>query len=239
MLLRRAGLTLLAVLLCSTPALAHYLWVSAESKPGEHGVTNVYFEEGPRVGDGFYLDPFIERGTTWIRTAAAPQPREIEMQEKKEGDKQRWLQGELPAAAPRSIDSYGKWGVYRYGDTDVLLHYYARLLDVTKQSDLEKLARAEQMKLDIVPSTTASGMELQVLWQDKPAAGAPVYLRGPKNLKETLKTDENGKAQFQLSGPGQYLLRTYVEEPEGGKDDGKEYQKIRHNGTVVMKLPLK
>lgn len=109
---------------CVSQVSAHYLWVTISTKSGEHGTTNIYFEGG--AGDGQYLDPFVEHGKTWIRTVAKSKPVLLKTSDTKENGK-RWLSASLTATAPRSVDSCGKWGVYKYGDTDVLLHYYARL----------------------------------------------------------------------------------------------------------------
>ena len=100
-------------------ASAHYLWVSVDNKSGEQGAANIYFEEGPAPGDGGYLDPFVERGQSVIRTVASLQPAKLETTVATSPGK-RWLTAKLPKAAPRSIDSYGMFGVYRYGKTDVL-----------------------------------------------------------------------------------------------------------------------
>ena len=219
----------------TSPLAAHYLWVTADAKTGEHGTVNVYFEGGPSPGDGQYLDPFVNDGTTWIRTIESPKPQKLVVSDTKV-KKQRWLSGELTAKGPRSIDSYGKWGVYRYGKTDVLLHYYARLLDVDGDEALNKLARAEQMNLDIVPQAKGETIEVSVLWKGKPVVDRPVYVRGPKSLNQTLKTDENGKVSFKRSGAGRYTLRSLTEEKESGTDNKKDYTLIRHNGTIIFTL---
>ena len=94
--------SLLVVALSSSTAWAHYLWVTVNAKTGENGTTNIYFEGGP--GDGQYLDPFIKRVKTWIRTAEKPKALKIEVA-KKPG--KRWLTAKLPTKGPRSVDSFG------------------------------------------------------------------------------------------------------------------------------------
>lgn len=219
-------------------ASAHYLWVSVDPKVGEYGTTNIYFEEGPAPGDGQYLDPFVKAGKTWIRTVNDVKPKLLPIKEAT-APKQRWLSAPLPNAAPRSIDSYGMYGVYTYGKTEVLLHYYARLLEVDSHDDMHELARAEQMDLDIVPHDHGDEIELTVLWKGQPVAKRPVYLRGPKNFRQTVETDENGEVRFKAEAPGQYLLRTFVEENKQGMDGDRKYDLIRHNGTLALRLPLK
>ena len=222
---------------------AHFLWLTVDSKTGKLGTTNLYFEEGPGPGDGQYLDPFVKRGTTWIRTIKANKPQSLKMTEVKKPGK-RWLSAELPAARPRSVDSYGKWGVYRYGKgdekIDVLLHYHARNLDVRTADQLETLNRAKQLNLDLVPRLVDDSLEVKVLWKGKPATGRPLIVRGPVGLRQNLTTGEDGVARFKLADRrGRYTLRTNVEEDRSGTDDGKKYDKVRHHCTLTITLPLR
>ncbi|MDA1049716.1 MAG: hypothetical protein O3C40_04440 [Planctomycetota bacterium] len=221
----------------ASPAAAHYLWVTIDAETGEHGTANIYFEGGPGPGDGQYLDRFIKNGKTWIRTSGASKPTELKVDDIKKDDK-RWLSAGLTAAGPRSIDSYGKFGVYRYGETDVLLHYYAKNLDIDDHDDLHELGRAEQLMLDIVPHDEEDAMQLTVLWQGKPAAGRTLSIRGPGGFKENLTTDASGRVRFEAKAKGQYIFRTNVEEKKDGTDDGETFQLIRHHGTLIMNLPL-
>jgi len=221
----------------ASPASAHYLWVTIDAKAGEQGTTNIYFEGGPSAGDGQYLDRFVARGRTWIRTLGESAPSALKVQDTKLADK-RWLSAPLPAKGPRSIDSVATFGVYRYGETDVLLHYYGRNIEVDDHDDLHELGRAKQMLLDIVPHDEEGSMQLTVLWQGKPAAGKTVYVRGPAGWKVTAKTDAAGRVTFKPEGKGRYTIRTSVEEKKEGTDNGETYQLIRHHATLIMNLPL-
>jgi len=227
----------IGVLCLDSTASAHYLWITLAAEAGKNGSTNIYFEGGPGLGSGEHLDPFINHGKTWIRTVDHPKGKLLKMEVGKKL-KSRWLTTALPEGAPRSIDSYGKWGVYRYGKTDVLPHYHARLLDVQTHEALHELARAEQLELDIVPHDHDGVMELKVLWRGKPVAGRSVYLRRPKGLKKNPKTDKNGVVRFKAEAEGRYLFRTSVDEKASGTDGGKDYQLKHYHATLVMNLPL-
>lgn len=230
--------SLLNLACLASTASAHYLWVAVTVDSEGKATANIYFEESPGAGTGEYLDPILRTNKTWLRTVEKPQPQALEVQDKKEANK-RWLTADLPQSAPRGIDSYGKYGVYRYGQTDVLLHYYARCLDLESHEELHELARAEQMRLDIVPHDEADGVQLKVLWEGKPAGGRPVSVRGPKGLNQNLKTDDQGLLHVKTEAAGQYTFRAYVEEDKSGRDNDKEYSLIRHHATLVIKLPLK
>ncbi|MFP6676810.1 MAG: hypothetical protein VB878_17130 [Pirellulaceae bacterium] len=147
----------------------------------------IYFEESPSAGDGHYLDHFAKTSKTWFRTTEKIEPTLIQVDDVMKGDK-RWLSAKLPASAPRSVDCYGKFGVYAYGDTKVLLYYYARNLDLSTHEDLHELGRAKHMKLDIVPHDLENEVELTVLWKGKPAGNRMVFIRGPKNMRSFATT---------------------------------------------------
>lgn len=228
---------LLASLLLVSPASAHYLWIVIDSGSGDHGTAHLYFEEAARPGDGFYLDPFVKNGKTWIRTIDKINPQSVKMTEVKK-EKLRFLTAKLSASAPRGLESYGKFGVYRYGQTDVLLHYYARVLEVDTHEDLHELSKAKHMDLDIVPHDNNDEMRLTVTWKGKTAENRTVYVRGPKGFRVNLKTDEFGSVRFKMKGKGQYSFRTSFQINQGGKEGDKEYSQIRHHATLSMKLPL-
>lgn len=218
-------------------ASAHYLWVTVNTKCGDNGAADIIFEEAPMAGDGYYLDHFTGTSTTWFRSVEKIQPRVLATSVVVEGQKS-WLRAQLPEKAPRSMSCYGKFGVYRYGNTNVLLHYYAKNLDVHTHEDLHELGRAEHMDLDIVPHDRESEVELTVLWRRKPASGRMVYIRGPKKFRKNLKTDNRGTVRFTPANPGEYTFRTSVEENVSGRDGGQDYSRIRHNATLIMTLPL-
>ena len=222
-----------------TSASAHYLWVRVEGNADGNTTANVYFEELPYPGDGHYLAPFVKRGKTWVRTAKEDRKelpiKEINLEKKK----QRWLQSELKNSQPGSIESYGKWGVYQYGKTYVLLHYYARTLTGTSTEEINKLAKAPQMKADLVPHLSGQSVTLTLLWDGKPVPNRTVYIRGPKRFRQNVKTDKEGQVTFKAEGEGIYALRSSVEFKESGTFEEKAYTVIRHNTSLVLSLPLK
>lgn len=225
------------VLIVGKSAWAHYLWVTVNRKPDQPRLANLYFEGGAGPGDGQYLDPFIKHGVMWIRTLESGEAKKLKMEVTKKPGK-RWLTAKLDKIdGSCAIESYGKWGVYRYGKTDVLLHYNAKNLDVTGAEDLSRFARAKHLSLDIVPKIVKDSVEVQVLFKGKPAVERTVYIRGAGGLKEQQKTDKEGIVRFKTKAPGRCTLRTNVEEEKSGTDGGKEYQLVRHHCTLLVRLP--
>lgn len=216
-----------------TTASAHYLWISVDREPQGKSGTNIHFEEAPRPGDGSYLDHFLGTSDVWIRTIEQPAPTPIRAEEVKQGDK-RWMRVDVPSAEEYSVDAYGKFGVYEYGQTKVLLHYYARNLSVSSHDAMHELGRAEQMDLDLVPHDAGNRLELTLLWKGEPVADRMVFVHGPDGFRENIKTDANGRIELQRPSTGTLTLRSSVEFPTPGEDNGEAYERIRHNITLVL-----
>lgn len=218
---------------------AHYLWLAVDRKAKDGPVANLYFEESARAGDGTYLDPFVERGALWVRTVERPEPLELPLKEVR-GTGTRWLSSSLKAAAPLCLESYAKWGVYRYGKTDVLLHYYSKHFEVDSAAAAAALSRSPRLALDLVPEPDGESFGLQVVWQKKPAVGVGVTVKGPGGLRKNLVTDAEGRIAFRPEAAGLYTALASVEEPEkSGTEGDKPYAKVRHTGTLSITLPLR
>jgi uncharacterized GH25 family protein len=214
-------------------ASAHYLWIQVNEKTS---TANLYFEGGPGPGDGKYLDPFIQRGKMWLQTANGNKPTEVKMTEVKQGNK-RWLKAGISKNIPRSVDSYGKWGVYRYGKIDVLLHYYARNISVKSHDQLAAISKAPHLGFAIEPRYEDEQLVIRVVFAGKPAVGKKVSVRGPK-AKHSLTTDKNGEARFKVAKPGLYQLRAYNQQTgKSGEFEGKKYQQVRHHSTLLITVP--
>ena len=229
-----AGLILLTI---ASAASAHYLWVTIDGKTGKYGVANIYFEGGPGPGDGQYLDPFIKRGTTWIRTIDAPKSAALKVEETKSPGK-RWLSAKLPVGAPRVIDSFAMWGVYTYGKTEVLLHYYSKNVDVSSAAQMNKIARSDKLAFDVTPSIDGQTVTCQATWKGKPAANCKISVRGPKKFVVNGTSDKDGAITFTAKDKGVYRVSAVFEEKESGTQDGKKYDIRRHNYRMLMTLPL-
>lgn len=227
----QVGFTIVAVSLLSATAQAHFPWIKIDQKQGKQGTVLFYFEHAPKAGDGAYLDPFIERGTFWLTTADGESTK-IELNDTKE-DKLRWLETELSEASPRCIDLYTKWGVYRYGNTDTLLHYYARNIDARDADDVTALAESKHLKLQLQPQLSSGELTVRVTWEGKPLAKQQINLRSP-TVAKNFTTNEDGIAVLPLNRPGNYALRTKVVKKKSGEFLGKDYAEVHHHSTLLM-----
>ncbi|MEW4486652.1 hypothetical protein AB1L42_01140 [Thalassoglobus sp. JC818] len=231
------AIAVLTLFLFVEQANAHYLWVIVENDQDDNRVANIYFEEAPSAGDGHYLDHFLGSSDVWVRTISHPNPEPVKATEVKQ-DKNRWLRVKFSDADEYSIDTYGKFGVYEYGSTKVLLHYYARTLKASSHDAIHELGRAEQLDLDFVPHDIGDQLELTLLWKGKPVSDRMVFIRGPKGFRMNVKTNDRGRVFVEPAEPGRYTFRSSVEEPTPGSDNGEDYELIRHNITILLDLPL-
>jgi len=231
--LKASSPTLFLCLCIATTAQAHYLWISVDRKPEDKQATNIYFEESPKPRDGSYLDHFLGTSDVWIRTIDEPAPDPVKAKEIKEGEN-RWMQVALPSVPEYSVDAYGKFGVYEYGRTKVLLHYYARNLSVVSHDAMHELGRAEQMDLDLVPHDVGAKIEFTLLWKGQPVGDRMVFVRGPEGLRENIKTDSQGRIELMRPKTGTLTLRSSVEFPTPGEENGEAYEQVRHNITLAM-----
>jgi hypothetical protein len=215
---------------------AHYLWVVVP-KIGESSepIADIFFEESPAAGDGHYLDHFLGTSKVWVRTLVSPSPEPLVAEEVKLGDN-RWMRVAIEGDDQRSVDAYGKFGVYEYGKTKVLLHYYARMLQAQTHDAMHELGRAEQLDCDLVPHQSGSKMELTLLWQNEPVADRMVFVRGPNKFRQNVKTDERGRVTVTPNESGRYTFRSSVEVNTPGTENGEAYELIRHNITLLMML---
>lgn len=258
-------LVVLGLLALNCPSsLAHYPWITLENDPGKRGIMNFYFEDKPRPGIGEYLQPFVDRAQTWVRTLQMKSPERIQLVEvTRQGN--RWLSGEISKFGPRSIESYTKWGVYRFpkAEIETLLHFYAKHLDINSLEALRALGKANDFRLDIVPDRyvkpsmffnlvlgverfsnfinrwTGPSVEFLVRWKGQPAAETSFVVRGPTGPKIRLRTDTKGYVRFQAPSSGLYTFMTSVKENDiKGVDHGKKYDEVRHTSTLTLKLPI-
>lgn len=225
--------TIIVLALLTSSAQAHFPWIKIEQKEGKHGTVLFYFEHAPKVGDGGYLDPFIQRGTFWL-TTTDEESAEIKLKDTKQ-EKLRWLQGELTKTSPRCVDLYTKWGVYRYGNTDTLLHYYARNIDARDAADVAKLAESKNLKLQLQPQFEGGELSVRATWEGKPLANQEITLRSP-TVAKNFTTNDDGVAVLPVDRAGNYGIRTKMVVKEGGEFLDKEYAEVHHHSTLLMHI---
>lgn len=226
----------LAALLPSIAA-AHFPWITIDPKAGKHGAVKFYFEHGPKAGDGAYLDPFVERGQMWLQTADGEEAVPLKPEDAKQG-KLRWWQAELTTPVPRAVDLYVKWGVYRYGDKDTLLHYYARNVDANSSDSINALSESKNLDIQLQPQWEGGKLQIRAIRGGEPMAGQEIKYRGPK-VSRSYMTGDDGVAAIPGIKSGRHTFRTEVKLPdESGEFNGKKYVQVHHHSTLIMDLQL-
>jgi len=228
------------VMLClflSSSASAHYMWIVIEPETASVDKAKMYFEHAAAPGDGHYIDHFATGSKMWLQTPGLPKPKQLTLSEAEQG-KQKWLEATLEESSPRSVEMYGKFGVYFYRDIPYLLHYYGRFVDVESVNDFKPLSKAEHQDLELRPEWKDGKMQMSLFWKGKPASDNKVVIAGPQKFRQTLTTDANGQILFSPPASGRYYLRSSIEfEKAGTDDDDQDYKFIRHTGTLMFDLP--
>jgi hypothetical protein len=94
------------------------------------------------------------------------------------------------------------------------------------------------MDLDLVPHDVGQQLEIKLLWKGKPVPDRMIFVRGPDGLRKNTKTEPRGRILIQFEDAGDYTFRSSVEVPTQGEDDGESYEFVRHNITLMMKVPF-
>jgi hypothetical protein len=218
--------------LAAAPAGAHFIWLDIAPDSSGDPQARLYFSEEPVPGEP-HLVAKAAHTKVWMRGVSGDT---IDVKLTiAPGDEPDALLGECPSAAPCSLEGNCDYGVYERGP-GVLLHYYARRLagDWWKHP---ALARAERLKLDIVPRVEGGKLAVDVLFEGKPAAGAEIVAIDPAGEHHELKADAQGHAQL-AAMPGRHAVRAaHIQADRSGERDGKKYAQTWHYATLVLDLP--
>ncbi|MBI1902029.1 MAG: DUF3386 family protein [Planctomycetia bacterium] len=222
-----------SALLGASPARAHFIWVVLESKSDGAATAHVYFSETPSPGEAHLVDR-AARAKVFLRESGgkgAP----VELKAATQGDVGE-LCCEVKPAGAACLEATCKYGVITRGEKSSLLHYYAKCLEYSPAA-LRDLGRSESLPLDIVPHAKGQGLELEVLWQGKPAAGSQVVVIDPSGESSELKAGDDGRVTIETLRPGKYAARARVVVDKPGTDDGEEYAQELHYSTLVLVVP--
>jgi Protein of unknown function (DUF3386) len=217
--------------LAGVPARAHFIWLDAVPAAGGDWQARLYFSEEPAPGEPHLVNRAantkvwtrgVSGNTSDLKFSAEPT------------DELAALVAPCPMGAA-SIEGACDYGVYERGP-GVLLQYYAKRLAGDWQKHPE-LARAERLKLDIVPSVDNGKLAVDVLYGGKPSAASEVVFIDPTGEHHELKTDAQGRALI-AAGAGRWAVRAaHIEADRAGERDGKKFAQTWHYATLVLDLP--
>lgn len=223
-----------AAILLAAPAYAHFLWINVVRDTSGQATAQLCFGEEGAPGEAHLVDRLAK--VKLLSTKAGEKPTELKTEKQLTGE--TGFFGSKLASDDVALTSSQEYGLIERGGAAYLLHYYAKNLNATKPESLKTLARAENLRLDVVPSINKDEVELVVLFDGKPApAGSQVLVEVPDVGRDEYATDADGKVKFKVQGGGNYEIRARVKEEKPGERDGKKYAHEMHYSTLVMTMP--
>ncbi|WP_425616972.1 DUF4198 domain-containing protein [Anatilimnocola sp. NA78] len=221
------------VCLVAVPAWAHFIFIATGPNAAGKPAVHLIFGEDAVLGEANLLDK-VAHTKLWTHEAGKP-PVEVKLEKEIKGEHGTWT-------APQDLTGKAysatcEYGVLARGEKKYLLTYHAKNINAIDPAGLKNFARAENLKLDIVPTINGEAGELQVLFDGKPAAKAQVMIWTPdKYEKETEQfTDDEGKVKFKVNQKGIWTVRARHQHNQAGKKDDKEYPYEMHYSTLVLK----
>ncbi len=191
----------------------------------------LYFSELPEPGESHLIGK-IAHAKAWVRDAAG-QRVALKLGQPDEDAALLPLVGKV--APGDSLEAVCDYGVYERGPAGLLLQYYSKCLSGDWAQQGDKAARAEGLKLDVVPTLKDGKLSLEVLYQGQPAGTGEVLVVGPNGEVEELTADEQGRAIVDTQSPGRYAVRAaHIESNKSGERDGKKYAQTWHYCTLLV-----
>lgn len=213
-------------------AQAHFVWVDLKSS-GQQPQAQIYFGEMPEPGEPRLLSK-VSATKAWMRGVDG-EPQELKLAPAANKELAALVAPcvQLPAA---SIEAQTDYGVYARGP-GVLLQYYARHLAGNWPQAGEKLARAERLALDVVPTLTGDRLVLEVLYQGKPSVGSEVVLIAPDGEQKEVKTNAEGRVELPATAGRHAIRAAHIERDKSGQRDGQKYAETWHYATLTLDVP--
>ncbi len=226
--------SLLCFSICSA-AQAHFLWVQTIPTTNGPAQVQLSFGETPKPGEAHLVNK-VQQAKVYPITTNAPETKLLKLAIVTQDDVASW-QGTVKAKSLAGLEAVCDYGVLAKGGSPFWLNYYAKHLctDWDKQTTSP---RGKHLALEIVPTQTATGLDLLVLWNGKPLPEAKVTVDKPNNRSIELATNEQGVAEFRDEVTGLLAILASHTEPSAGEHDGKKYESIKHYSTLTIPVAL-
>ncbi|MCI0359816.1 MAG: DUF3386 family protein [Planctomycetaceae bacterium] len=233
-LLAITAFTVFFALAASSPAWAHFVWITVAKDSAGQPQAQVHFSELAEPDSANLLDK-VAAVQVWTRTDSG-QPKTLKLAKQITDEIGSWV-------APIDAGTFAVSGSIKYGVLDrrgmtFLLWYHAKHLDAGA-ADFKALARDERLTFDLVPHAGAKSFELEALFDGKPAAGSEVVVLDPEGNESTSKTNAEGRLSLPSSKPGLYSIRAKWTIEKSGTEDGKAYPQVVHYSTLALRVPEK
>lgn len=235
-MLKFLGLFLCSAMIAAT-AQAHFVWVQVlpSAEKTSTPVVQLSFGETPAPGEAHLVNKVLQTKVYPLHAGNA-EAKPLELAVVKQDDVASW-QGTAPAKELAGLEAVCDYGVLAKGGAPFWLNYYAKHLSTGWEKQTTS-PRGKHLALEIVPSQTASGLELLVLWNGKPLPKAKVTVDKPDNRSTELTTNDHGVAIFREGVTGLLAVLASHSEPTAGERDGKKYESIKHYSTLTIPVAL-
>ena len=231
-MLRNVLLGLACAVALAAPARAHFIWLDLQPGAGGQGQARLYFAEEPGPGEAELIGKAAQV-KVWLRQADGTV---TDLKLAAAGADEAALVADC-ASKGTSLEGTWNYGVYTRGNTaGPLLLYYAKGLSGDWAQDA-KLARAEKLKLDIVPTLAGKKLAVQVLYDGQPVKDNEVLFVDPAGEHHDLTTDSEGRARIDATAGKWGVRAAKIEADKAGEQDGKKYSQTWHYATLTVDVP--
>ncbi len=226
------GLCFVIVSATANLSSAHFLWMKSVEAAGKPQAL-LYFNENP-FDESYHFPKKLANIKLFFRSIDGKQ---TEFAGKAvDTDEQSGIIGPIADAKALVLQTNQQYGIYGTS----LLVYHAKHIRGTSAAELNVAGTSQDLKLEIVPNLKDKDVELKVLWNGKPLAGAPVTLFVGEDDSSEKKTNEGGVATFELKQPGFVgVLTNTLEKGKSGELDGKTYKGVMHYASLTFALAAK
>lgn len=227
---QKYGLALLfaaVVLLLSSKASAHFIWVYADD-----GKVKVVFGEDLSPDQAKFLERLEDMKAYSVQAGEVSQVTFEKMVDGNDGWfelSQKGLNGAVAVACP--------YGVFGRGEEKMFLDYSAKYVSLSESSSSSQSALSEKLALDVVPSFVDGKLTLTAYFQGQPVEDVEVQLERVKCDSITEETNEVGLVQLCPSMRFVVRAKHVVEEP--GEIDGQKFTESRYYCTLVLDVDQK
>ena len=228
-------LSLVLLLAAASTAQAHFVWIQVlPGAANQPAIAQLAFGETPAPGEAHLINKIEQTKVYPLSGKADPKP--LELAVVKQDDVASW-QARVPSTDLAGLEAVCDYGVLAKGGAPFWLNYYAKHLSAGWEKQ-PTTPRGKHLALEIVPTTTAAGLELLVLWQGKPLPNAKVTVDKPDNRSTDLTTNDQGVAVFREGVTGLLAVLASHSEATAGEHDGKKYGSIKHYSTLTIPVAL-
>lgn len=229
-MLRNALGLFYALIVALSPLLAqaHFVWIVAGPNSPD-GQVHVYFSEAAEPDNPELLSRIAQAK---LHQFAGGQLTELPLTRATES-----LAAAPSGAGPKTFFLNHTYGVMTRGDETFQLRYHAKAYSKTDPRVWTAVDQPAALPLEITPRLVGEEIQLEVLWQGKPAGeiALTIEAEGMDNIEGT--TNDRGLFSTKLPTGKTISIRAKHTEATAGEQDGKSFASIRHYATLSLMIP--